>query len=240
MSEAHQTYLRWLEQENRAFVDAAGVDLALPVPSCPGWSVNDLVLHQASFQLWITGLVTDRTTDGRAPTDAVPPPRLGVVDWCESVGTGLVAALRACAADTPVWGVTRHQTAGSWARRQASETSVHRWDAQNAHAAGQPIDHADDYLDEMFVELVPSLVGRFGATAPTGSIELRSLDQQLSWTAEWSDVGTTFGPQQSAADATVTGTTSDLFLAIWNRSAEVEIDGDLGVLDEWRRAIAGS
>ena len=240
MREQHLTYVQWLERENQAFVEAVHGDLGAPVPSCPGWSFNDLVLHQASFQLWITGLVADRTTEGRAPTDAVPPPGVGVVEWCESVGIAFVAALRACDPATPIWGVTRHQTAGSWARRQASETSVHRWDAQNTHGSGQCIDHADDYLDEMFVELLPGLVGRFGAIAPNGSIEMRSVDQQLSWTADWTVDGPIFGPTSSAADATLTGTTSDLLLAVWNRSADVTITGDLGVLGQWRRAISGT
>jgi uncharacterized protein (TIGR03083 family) len=232
-------YVDWLEVENRAFADAAGRDLAAPVPTCPGWDVEDLVLHHASFQQWITDLIINRAQEGRAPTDARPPTGASVIEWYESIGAKLVAALRDTDPDTPIWGVTRDQTARGWARRQASETSVHRWDAQNATDSARPIEHAVDYLEEMFIELLPHLTDYFGNVAPNGSIELRGLDHERALTATSTTDGIGFGLSESPADVTLTGNTSDLFLALWNRPGDVDVVGDTNVLQQWRRAIAG-
>ncbi len=53
MAEWHETYVHWLEMEYQAFAGACERDLTADVPTCPGWTVLDLLAHQASFQVWI-------------------------------------------------------------------------------------------------------------------------------------------------------------------------------------------
>lgn len=240
MTEAHGTYVDWLQAENRAFADAARLGLDVAVPSCPGWSVEDLVLHHASFQIWITELIVERAQEPVAPADRRAPAGIGVVDWYETVGDRFVETLRRTDPATPVWAVTGEQRVGAWARRQASETSVHRWDAQNAHAVGRPIEHARDYVEEMFSLLIPNLIRSFGAPRPSGSLALRSTDEQCSWTARATTEAIELVADDGPADASLTGSTSDLFLAIWGRSSDALFTGDDAVLEQWRAAVAGS
>ncbi len=240
MGEAHDTYVDWLQAENRALADAARLGLQVPVPSCPGWSVEDLVVHHASFQIWITELIVERAQEPVAPSARRPPGGTGVLEWYASVGDRFVETLRRTDPATPVWAVTGEQRAGAWARRQASETSVHRWDAQNAHAMGRPIEHAQDYLEEMFTLLLPNLIGSFGAPLPSGALTLRSTDDRCSWTVQPTATTIEVVAEGDAADASLTGSTSDLFLAIWGRSGDARLQGDGSVLEQWRAALAGS
>jgi len=247
---AGPAYVDWLEAENQALVEAARLGVDALVPSCPGWSVRDLVFHHASFQSWITGLIVDRVQEPQAPLVAAKPPKgKGILRWYEQIAAGLVVALRATDPATPVWGVTAEHTAGAWARRQASESSVHRWDAQNAHDVCRPIEHADDYLSELFGLLLPNLIANFGLAVPNGSMALSSVDDGRVWLVRPSDLDDADDVHAGdladddgdiAADVVVSGTSSDLLLAMWNRTSDVEIEGDLDVLRGWRAATSGS
>ena len=239
MSESHGTYVHWLETENQAFADACARDLTAHVPTCPGWTVLDLLAHQASFQAWITTIVTDRLLEPAAPTPIAAPDSNDAVDWYRSIGARLVMALRSSPADAHVWGVTNERTVGAWARRQASDTSVHRWDAQNATGDAEPIAHAADYISEMFEQLLPSLIRSFGAPLPHGTLALRSTDTTDTWTMTTVDDRITITPDHPQADLTLSGAASDLLLALWNRPSNADTEGDRDVLQQWRRAITG-
>jgi uncharacterized protein (TIGR03083 family) len=233
------THVDWLEIENLAFADACERDLTASVPTCPGWTVLDLVAHHASYQAWITEVVNERLLAPRAPANLSPPDGVDPIDWYRAVGSALIDSFRSTDGAVHVWGVTNQQTVGAWARRQASETAVHRWDAENATGVAAPIENADDYIGEILDHLVPSLVGGFGAPAPHGTITLHSTDSAHTWTAA-ADLGTVSpGPESTAADVTITGTASDLVLALWNRPNGVGVVGDAEVLEQWRRAITG-
>ncbi len=132
-------------------------------------------------------------------------------------------------------GVTNQQTVGAWARRQASDTSVHRWDAQNATGEGEPIAEAADYISEMFEHLFPGLIKSFGAPMPDGTLALRSTDTTERWTMTTADHRITITPDHPPADVTLSGTTSDLLLALWNRPRKADMDGDPRVLQQWGR-----
>jgi len=239
MSESHGTYVHWLETENQAFADACARDLTAHVPTCPGWTVLDLLAHQASFQAWITTIVTDRLLEPAAPTPIAAPDSNDAVDWYRSIGARLVMALRSSPADAHVWGVTNERPVGAWARRQASDTSVHRWDAQNATGDAEPIAHAADYISEMFEQLLPSLIRSFGAPLPHGTLALRSTDTTDTWTMTTVDDRITITPDHPQADLTLSGAASDLLLALWNRPSNADTEGDRDVLQQWRRAITG-
>jgi len=240
MPEAHDTYVDWLQVENWAFAEAARRGMNVAVPSCPGWSVEDLVVHHASFQLWITELVVERAQEPVAPPERRPPAGMGALEWFDAVSERFVDTLRRTDPETPVWVVTGEQRAGAWARRQASETSVHRWDAQHARGAGLAIEHAPDYLAEMFTLLLPNLIRSFGAPMPAGALVLRSTDDRSVWTVRPAADTIEMVPEGDPADAALTGSTSDLFLALWGRPTDIQVQGDRSVLEQWRTAIAGA
>jgi len=234
----HSVYVGWLEVENEAFAEAVRRGLDIKVPSCPGWSIRDLVLHHAMFQSWITGLIRNRAVEPTAPVAVEPPVGVDVVDWYEAIGATLVAELRETDPGTRVWCASGTR-AGDWARRQASETSVHRWDAQNAFGVADPINHADDYIIEMITLLLPNLIEHWGAEAPAGSLALLATDVDRQWVANYSATGIKVS-EGGHGDVTVSGSASEVFLAVWSRPSSATVDGDVSVLDGWRRAISGN
>ena len=149
MPENHETYVEWLRTENRALVATARFNLAASVPTCPGWSVRDLLIHHGSFQAWITGMLLEHAQFPVAPRHVDLSDEVDVIDWYVPIGDQLVAALLEVGPDVAMWDVTGQHLSGAWARRQASETSVHRVDAQLANGTAGPIVHACDYIDEM-------------------------------------------------------------------------------------------
>lgn len=229
-------YLDLLEDEGRGLADAAGGNETVPVPTCPGWDVTDLLCHLATFQLWITGIVADRAGEARLPTEARPPAGEPVVAWFRSALSGLLAELRATPPDTPVWTVTIDHRAGAWAARQAAETAVHRWDVDNALGQARSIAQAADYLDELFGLLMPSVLPFLGVELPSGRLRLQ--DGSASWLVEAVDGRIALGRDTAGhADVTVAGTSSDLLLAVGGRPARVEISGDAEVFRSWQEAL---
>ena len=238
MAETSDTYVNWLEVENKAFADACQRNVTASVPTCPGWSVLDLVAHHASYQRWITQIVTERLVELRAPA-IVAVSDDDPIGWYRSIGAGLIKAFRTAPGDSHVWSVTNQATVSAWARRQASETCVHRWDAQNATGDSEPLIHADDYLSETFDHLLPGLNASFTVPVPEGTIALRSTDQPMIWTSNIHPAARRPDDHDAPTDVTVTGTTSDLFLALWNRPNRSAITGDVAVLHQWRSALTG-
>ena len=91
----------------------------------------------------------------------------------------------------------------------------------------------------MFEHLLPGLIKSFGAPLPDGTLALRSTDTTERWTMTTTDDRITIAPDHPPADVTLSGTTSDLLLALWNRPSNADTDGDPRVLQQWRRAITG-
>ena len=137
---------------------AGQADLGLPVPSCPGWTLRQLITHVGRAQRWAAEITRTRSAefipfrsvpDGRLPDD--PAQRPG---WLRDGAARLIASVSE-AGDAAVWALGRQRPAGFWARRMAHETAVHRADAEIA-IGGPPViapDMAADGIDEWLTEL---------------------------------------------------------------------------------------
>ena len=222
-----------------------GRDLDAPVPSCPGWSVADLVGHVGTVHAWVSAcLVSD--PDQRPPRFGdlpTPPTGDAMHDWYVDVHGRMTDALAADDIDRPVPTWAGRQTVRWWLRRQAHETAVHRWDAQRALTAPVPLsaDLGIDGVDE-FLELV---VPRFGAAAGGDgqTIHLHAADGG-DGAGEWlltllpDRVDVAIG--HAKGDVAVRGTASDLLLLLWGRRTidELEAFGDASVFTDWRTKTA--
>jgi len=134
-----------LGQEARLLAEAArqgGLDA--DVPTCPGWDMRDLVRHLSEIHLWAAALVAERTTklwpdDISEHTESWPdlavfwPNDSALTDWYLTTNTNLVHALESAPPDLdcPTF-LPAPSPLAMWARRQAHETAVHRFDAENA------------------------------------------------------------------------------------------------------------
>lgn len=198
------------------------------VPSCPAWTLGDLAYHVGEVHRFWTWIVRDRVQDATAASrpPVADPPDAELAGWLRDGVDELIEVLRDADPTTPVWSWTPQHDIGFIQRRMPHETSVHRWDAEDAvgrHDASIETDLAADGISEYF----------FLATAVeyTGEarISLHSADTGHGWTA-WLEGGRMrweIGVED--APATLTGSASDLLLTLWRRRA----------LDEGRVRVSG-
>ncbi|MDP9241831.1 MAG: maleylpyruvate isomerase family mycothiol-dependent enzyme, partial [Actinomycetota bacterium] len=135
----YATYVEHVRQDGQRLAAAAGGNLSLEVPSCPGWSVRDLVSHTArvyEHKIACTAL-------GREPDPWPPkwPADRDPVEWLGDAHGRLLEMFAANGPTTPsfTWWPP-DQTVGFWARRMAQETAVHRIDAELAIGSPTPVD----------------------------------------------------------------------------------------------------
>ena len=223
----------------------AGLDA--PVPTCPGWTVRDLLAHQGMVHRWATAVV--RGDDPASVDDEAleaqgrdaPDP----VAWLGAGAADLVSALRTASDDLDVMTFLRDAPPprAFWARRQCHETTVHALDAVAA-ASGRPLTGADAWLDDtMAVDGVDELLVGFWQRRTKGPRSEQPYTATVSATngPTWVlDVRQEHpvtrrlagGDAIPAGVRALSGTAADLYLALWNRGGEVEDTTDL--LTEWR------
>lgn len=192
-----------------------------PVPTCPGWSVSDLVGHLGGIHRWAAAIVLSGQWIKELTVTAQQP----FAEWYAGTATSLLTALQAVDADEPTPNFTRRdEVAAFWPRRQLHETTVHAVDA--AIALGKPeyswrVDPevAADGIAEVLRVFLPRMMDRGAAVALPGSIRLEATDLDLSWT---------FGPgddnnpvqvtaQDIEAEGVAQGSAVELYLVLWNR-----------------------
>jgi len=194
------------------------------VASCPGWTLRDLGQHLGFVHRWArlaaaTGAPPDTSAIDGPPADPTPE---SLADWFAAGVDALVATLADLDLGGPTWHpFTAPQVAAVWPRRQAHETSVHRWDAESATGVQTPLDPAlaADGIAEYFELIVPRIVARDARTMPIGTLQLACTDTGSSFTVTSAD-GKAIGFAAGNADApraTVVGPAEALLLALWGR-----------------------
>ncbi|PPF44403.1 hypothetical protein C5B85_09620 [Pseudoclavibacter sp. AY1F1] len=93
-------------------------DLAMPVPSCPGWSLADLAAHLGGVHRWARAqlLGGGEQVDRQAP-DAPLGDRDAFVAWFREGAAELVGTLRELPADAACWALYPPARASTWAKR---------------------------------------------------------------------------------------------------------------------------
>ena len=159
------------------YADRAG--LSARVPTCPDWTVRDLVTHQGMVHRWAAALLRDDTPEAVYP-DAFETEGRQAVDPLEWLRDGAVELARTIAAapldaraivflnDAPA-------PRAFWARRQCHETTMHAVDALAA-ALGREPTPSETWIDpELAGDGIDELLGGF-LTRPRS---LRSATEQL-------------------------------------------------------------
>jgi len=239
----HDAHIDAIERESAAFVDAAtAVDSDARVPSCPDWSVNDLLRHVGIVQRWATGQVAERRTE-RVWTDAVATAddRDGLLEWVREGSAGLVAVLRATPPDTTMWTFPGMGEARFWSRRQAHEIALHRVDMQLAGGAAEPIDSdfACDGIDE-FLEVIAPFRLRDRLVGAGETFHFHRTDGDGEWLVRLTPGGPEIERAHAKGDVAVRGGASDLLLVLRNRTGldAVEVFGDEALLARWHELAA--
>jgi uncharacterized protein (TIGR03083 family) len=230
----------------RAAVAEAGPDA--PVPSCPGWTVADLVRHTASILSYVRGFAASGGTTNPGPR---PAPEASA-DWpatLRAYDDELAATLRLLDGldpEQPAWNwAPQSKRAGFWHRRMAHEIAVHRWDAQMALGRGEPVEAklAADGVGEVLDTWLPA-GRRSGPTDRHGVLHLIAPDASQEWFVRLRGAGvalldtdTFFDSDDHHARVEATGTASDLLLTLWGRVRPedvLRITGDATLLTALR------
>jgi uncharacterized protein (TIGR03083 family) len=237
-----EQYLDHLARDSDALADAAGTaGSQTPVPTCPDWTVEDLVRHCAGGDLWARIIVETGSRES-APRDlpADAPTGAELVPYFRDGARQLVAALAAKDPTASVWTFSpADRTARFWYRRRAHETAVHRYDAESAAGAPGPLDAelAVDGIDEFLTVFLPRLAA--GLAEDMASIHLHCTDTEGEWLVrrEGDDVVVT--REHAKGDVAARGAASDLMLFLWGRvpADRLQVFGAADALGRFRAAI---
>lgn len=230
-------YLDALRTDGAALAVAARAGLDAGVPSCPGWTVRDLVVHTANVYKHKGEIVRDLITEPYDSTDEEAPEGDGeLVEWFEGWLGQMADTLQAADPDAPAWNWSDGDHAvGFWHRRMAQETAVHRWDAQNATGDPAPVaaELAADGIDELLYAFMSPDLSR----GPNRSVHVHCTDPELESAGEWlvalTDGNARVTREHAKGDCALRGAASDLLLAMWGRLPldDVEVIGDRGAAE---------
>jgi uncharacterized protein (TIGR03083 family) len=116
----------------------AEYDQSLPIPTCPEWTLRQLVTHVGRAHRWAAEITRTRSDAfipfREVPDGKLPDDRAEQRAWLQAGAARIVDAVREAGSDL-VWSFTGPVPAGFWIRRMAHETLVHRADAQLAAGA---------------------------------------------------------------------------------------------------------
>jgi uncharacterized protein (TIGR03083 family) len=260
---AHDRYCAEIADQVRQLeaVLASGADLSATVPTCPDWTLEELVRHIVRGLRWTETVVRTRAQE-EVPWDQVPgregPAGTGdaaaLREWLAQTGAAIEGTLREAGPDARVWAWTGEPTAGFWARRMTHELVVHGADA--ALAAGLPLpavpaEVAADAVDELleivrFVQrAIPDGPGN-DLRAPGRTIHLHATDTPAELNAEWlieaAEDGVVWRRGHEKAAVALRGPVVSVLLAFYGRlpldAPELQVLGDRGLLDFWREKAA--
>jgi uncharacterized protein (TIGR03083 family) len=225
---------------------AADAGRDAPVPTCPDWTVGDLVAHQAMVHRWAAAHVRGDDPAAVAGEAEILASTDDLIGYYRDGLAALVAALRESAPDLEALTFLNDAPPPRefWARRQAHETTIHMADALAAALGRVPtaeevgiapavaVDGIDELLRGFFTrgrsKLYDGAVYAI-AVAPADADRRWLLNVAERLTVEPGDAATV-----AAADATISGSASQLYLALWNRGDEAVAAGRADVLERWR------
>ena len=195
------------------------------VPSCPGWTTNDLAKHMAHVYLG-QAFVVETGSQAENNEHLAPYPRTD--DAMEFMSWGFDAITKALdinRLERPTWSWHHSdQSVDFWFRRMAHETVIHRIDAELAVGAVTKIDEAlaldgvDEVLD--FLPLmgswpeVPNV--DFGIVSIVASTKNGSKVWDLQFTDQAATVSATEHPN-AAARLVISGDAEAMDLYLWGR-----------------------
>lgn len=233
-------YLEAIRSEGTAPAHAAGIAASCRVPTCPDWTIDDLVTHVGLVHRRAALMVREHRTS-EVPFSALPSPpanRDARLAWLVDASSDLARALADAGPQAPVWNWTAgEQIAMFWFRRMAHETAVHRWDAESVVGPARPVpahlaaDGVEEILDVFLPEAAAGL-----PPGGLGVLRLRCDDLARDWLIAAGPGGVTVSRATGEEQATVSGTASELMMFAWNRLAPsaLVVHGDRRIPAAWR------
>ncbi|GJM37898.1 MAG: hypothetical protein DHS20C19_12650 [Acidimicrobiales bacterium] len=247
-------YIECVAAEGDRFAGAADrVELDTTIAACDGWDMRALIRHLGLIHLWAAAHVAF-STDDWLDADDIPDmaqywPELGaswpddekLVEWYRRTNGNLVRVLQSAPDDHQCFSFLPAPTPVTmWARRQASEIAIHRFDAEQA--GGLPTHFEAPFAVDMLDELLSGFAQRprstsiAAATAQVLGVRASDVDEHWHLTIDGDRIRTS--RERGDADLMVTATAAELYLLMWNRADEsiATLEGDPSVLGLWRES----
>ena len=216
----------------RANAAAAGLDGH--VPTCPEWTVLDLVTHQGMVHRWATSHLVGAPDNGTEVFERQGRESPDVLGWFDNGATALLQAIVDAPDDLDAFVFLKDAPAPKvfWTRRQCHETTIHAVDALAARLGRPPTTRetwirpgiALDGIDELLVGFVTRRTRGISPSEPTRLL-VRPEVGGVGWLVD-------MAPERSvvtqriridgrhvSADAEISGDPVDLYLRLWSRSA---------------------
>lgn len=239
MNQRGHDYLTSIDAGGRAFLGiAADSDLALPIPTCPGWTLRDLIEHVAGANRWVSTCVSSGLTAQERLLPSGPSGRDDLLTWTRESFDELLAVLSATAPDEQVWTPIRGALGSVWWRRkQALEVAIHLVDAETAlgvrpNTIDAPL--ALDGIDEFAEEFLPLMLLGVAQQPPVTAVLLSPTDVEESRTLSLIAAGE--DRDRGASRVELEATASELLLWLWNRApvGSLTVSGDHAVVEWWK------
>ena len=245
-------YVGFVASEGDLFASVAEQgELNVDIPPCEGWDMRELVRHLGMIHLWAAGnvafpkddwLVVDDLPDlaGHWPDLATSwPEDAELVSWYRETLANLVRVLETASPDVAAFTfLPAPSPLAMWARRQASEIAIHRFDAETSRSITSHFDpnFATDMLDELLSGFAPR--PREIDVDAERVLHVHAEDVGEHWYLTLGPDGISTARKGGDADLTVTGTAAELYLVFWNRTpdASVNMDGELDLMDLWHNS----
>lgn len=243
-------YIESVASEGEKFAQVAGNGgFDIPIAACPGWTMRDLVRHLGEIHLWAAANVAFPRPRWlhvpELPDLACFWPELAadwptddeLLAWYVATHANLVDVLQSAPLDVEAFSFLPAPTPLiMWARRQASEIAVHRFDAEQARGMRSSFGpaFAADMLDELLSGFAPQYLGDGAGVTRVLRIVATDVDEQ--WWVTMMPTRTSTSRCSSEADLTIAATAANLYLTLWNRMSgePLAADGNEAVLEEWR------
>jgi uncharacterized protein (TIGR03083 family) len=247
-----ERYLGYLAADQARLRSLAARDLISAVPTCPGWTMADLVRHVAGVYLH----KVECMRRGEFP-QSWPPAGIDDEEPVALLDRAYAELrdefdTRSPSDPTPTF-FGPDQTVAFWIRRRAQESVVHRVDAELA--VGGPVGPIPDALAVDGVDEVLRVFLAYSsrewpehfaeALAGSDGRTVRVDAGERSWLVRLDPavvrVDDAFGGTDAlgGADATVTGRPSDVLLWLWRRTGDTTImaGGDPAVVSRLRQVL---
>jgi uncharacterized protein (TIGR03083 family) len=241
--------LRLMQERSTAFQAAVATapSLDVQVPTCPEWTLLDLVQHLVEGRHKWAAIVAAGPADAPAIVSApvAPREREAVLNWFAASVRELLDALREAGPDRGCWtwwGTSQApQTSGAVARHQLQQLAVHTYDAQVTVGAPQPLSSevALDGVDEF---LTTCCAGTEPWPHEPAVVDYHATEGR-SWRLWVSDGhtrvtrlpnGATAGEDPEPADVAAWGTANELVMFFYGRihTESLRTEGDRVILDQ--------
>ncbi len=243
-------YIEYVASEGDLFASAVEHGgLNVPIADCPGWDMRELAHHLGMIHLWAAANIVFPEPDWLDVKDlpdlvqywpelaAAYPEDADAASWYRATHANLLEVLRSTPVDHECFSfLPAPNPLTMWARRQASEIAIHRFDAQSAHGLPSHFDphFAADMLDELLCGFAIR-PGTLDMEAPQ-VMHVHANDTEAHWYVSLGPESTETSREGDRADLTLTGSAADLYVKLWNRTPDtnLEMSGNTDLVDLWQ------